>query len=69
MMLINQGYLDFFEQLQQNNSRKWFGENRKWYELAVRKPFKNLIDELLLEIKKLDSFFHALGFFSKGGIL
>jgi uncharacterized protein (TIGR02453 family) len=53
-MYFNQGYVDFFQQLHQNNSKRWFGENRKWYELAVREPFKELIDDLLPEIKKLD---------------
>ncbi|MCK5206444.1 MAG: DUF2461 family protein, partial [Cyclobacteriaceae bacterium] len=46
-MHFNQGYIDFFRQLNANNSRQWFNENRKWYELAVREPFKDLIDELL----------------------
>jgi len=53
-MYFNQGYIDFFQQLNNNNSKKWFAENRKWYELAVREPFKDFIDELLPEIKKLD---------------
>jgi uncharacterized protein (TIGR02453 family) len=53
-MYFNQGYIDFFQQLEKNNSKRWFSENRKWYELAVREPFKNLIDDLLPEIKKLD---------------
>lgn len=53
-MYFNHGYIDFFQQLHQNNNKKWFDENRKWYELAVREPFKELIDELLPEIKKLD---------------
>ena len=54
MMHFNRGYIDFFQQLNNNNSKKWFAENRKWYELVVREPFKDLIDELLPEIKKLD---------------
>lgn len=53
-MYFNHGYIDFFQQLHQNNNKKWFDENRKWYELAVREPFKELIDDLLPEIKKLD---------------
>ena len=53
-MHFNQGYIDFFNQLKNNNSKSWFNENRKWYELIVREPFKDLIDELLPEIKKLD---------------
>jgi uncharacterized protein (TIGR02453 family) len=57
-MYFNQGYIDFFEQLHKNNSRQWFKENRKWYELTVREPFKELLDNLLPEIKKLDEGIH-----------
>ena len=57
-MYFNQGYIDFFQQLNENNNRKWFDENRKWYELAVREPFKELLDDLLPEIKKLDEGIH-----------
>ena len=53
-MYFNQGDIDFFQQLEKNNSKRWFDENRKWFELAVREPFRDLIDELLPEIKKLD---------------
>jgi len=57
-MHFNQGFIDFFTQLEKNNNKRWFTENRKWYELIVREPFKNLIDELLPEVKKLDSDIH-----------
>jgi len=57
-MYFSQGYIDFFTQLNKNNSKNWFKENRKWYELAVREPFKVLIDDLLPEIKKLDEGIH-----------
>ncbi|MCG8305819.1 MAG: DUF2461 domain-containing protein [Cytophagales bacterium] len=53
-MHFNKAFIDFFHQLDENNNRDWFNENRKWYELAVREPFKALIDELLPEIHKLD---------------
>lgn len=53
-MSFNHGFIDFFNQLNKNNNRNWFKENRKWYELAVREPFKDLIDELIPEVEKLD---------------
>ena len=53
-MHFSKAYIDFFEQLKKNNSKDWFNENRKWYELAVREPFKGLIEELLPEIHLLD---------------
>lgn len=57
-MHFNQGYIDFFAQLENNNNKRWFSENKKWYDLAVREPFKDLIDELLPEVKKLDEAIH-----------
>jgi uncharacterized protein (TIGR02453 family) len=53
-MYFNQGYIDFLKQLEINNNQEWFKENKKWYELAVREPFKNLIDVLIPEVEKLD---------------
>lgn len=53
-MHFSQSYIDFFNQLEKNNNREWFYENKKWYELAVREPFKVLIDELLPGIMQLD---------------
>ena len=53
-MYFNKAYIDFFDQLSKNNSKDWFNENKKWYELAVREPFKELIEELLPEVQKID---------------
>ena len=53
-MNFNRGYIDFFNQLSHNNNKDWFRENKKWYELVVRGPFKDLIDKLLPEVKKID---------------
>ena len=58
MAYFNRGYTDFFQQLSKNNSKRWFAENRKWYELAVREPFKDFLDELLPNIKELDEGIH-----------
>ena len=54
MTHFSSGYIEFFSQLKENNNKEWFDENRKWYELIVREPFKALIDELLPTIKQLD---------------
>lgn len=54
-MHFNKAYIDYFDQLSKNNSKEWFNENKKWYELAVREPFKALIEELLAKIQAIDS--------------
>lgn len=58
---FNQGYIDFFRQLHKNNTKEWFQKNKKWYELSVREPFKNLIEDLLVEVKGLDSHIYMEG--------
>jgi uncharacterized protein (TIGR02453 family) len=46
MKYLNEDFLNFFKALESNNSKEWFDENRKHYEKAVKKPFKNLALEL-----------------------
>ena len=54
MIYFNHGYIEFLEQLNLHNNRDWFRKNKKWYELAVREPFKELVADLLPEIQKID---------------
>jgi uncharacterized protein (TIGR02453 family) len=54
MTYFNKGYIDFLEELHKHNRKSWFRENNKWYNLAVKEPFKNLLDDILPEITKID---------------
>lgn len=45
--------LKFLSQLAKNNDKSWFDENRKLYEEA-RKEYMELIDEVILQLKKSD---------------
>lgn len=47
-------YINFFNNLEKNNSKIWFDENRKLYEESVKKPFNSFISELILEILQFD---------------
>ena len=40
MAYFTKTYTDFFEELEKNNSKEWFDENRKTYEKEIRDPFK-----------------------------
>ena len=51
---FNRGYIDFLSGLDENNTKQWFKANKKWYELAVREPFKNFLEQLRPGILKLD---------------
>ena len=53
MAYLDQDYLNFFSELEKNNSKDWFDENRKRYETSVKKPFKNLALELCNALQPL----------------
>ena len=53
MSHLSQDYLDFFSELEKNNSKEWFDENRKRYENSVKKPFKSLVLELCKALQPL----------------
>ena len=46
-------FLDFFKELAANNHKIWFDENRKTYELYVKKPFSIFVQDFIFEIQKL----------------
>ncbi len=52
MSYINPGFLNFFKELSKNNSSAWFNENRKTYEKEVKKPFAELVEEMIRRIQK-----------------
>jgi uncharacterized protein (TIGR02453 family) len=58
MVYFNKGYINFLEQLNNHNNKDWFQDNKKWYELAVREPFKKLLEDLSVEIKTVDPEIH-----------
>lgn len=48
-------FLSFFEELKSHNSKEWFDENRSRYENDVKKPFDELIKDLLLKVGEVKS--------------
>lgn len=47
-------FLQFFEELAANNEKSWFDENRARYEKKVKKPFANLVEELIFRVGQFD---------------
>lgn len=47
-------FLDFFKELAANNHKIWFDENRKTYELYVKKPFSIFVQDFISEIQKFN---------------
>jgi uncharacterized protein (TIGR02453 family) len=52
MSHLNKSFIDFFKQLSANNTSAWFAENKKTYEAAVKEPFRKLVDDMIMRIRK-----------------
>jgi uncharacterized protein (TIGR02453 family) len=47
-------FVAFFKELEKNNHKEWFDENRKRYHKEVKEPFDQLIKDLLVEVAKVE---------------
>lgn len=47
MGYLSKDFISFFKELEQNNNKDWFDANRKRYESSVKKPFEQLVDEMI----------------------
>ncbi len=45
MAMFTADFIDFFKELSPNNNKKWFDQNRKRYEVPVKTPFHNFVEE------------------------
>ena len=54
MKYFTQAYIDFFSELENNNQKAWFDENRKRYEKHVKEPFKAFINELIIKVQEFE---------------
>jgi uncharacterized protein (TIGR02453 family) len=54
MAYFSKDFIKFFQELEKNNHKEWFDENRKRYEKEIKNPFKAFIGDLILEIQKFD---------------
>jgi len=55
MKYFTQKFIDFFSELEKNNNKDWFDVNRKIYESEVKKPFNELVTNLILAISQFDN--------------
>jgi len=46
MVHFDKDYASFFRELEKNNSKEWFDQNRKRYEKNIKIPFKNFMTTL-----------------------
>lgn len=54
MSYFKQDFLSFFSELELNNNREWFLDNKKSYEESVKKPFEYLVQDMIYRIHEDD---------------
>jgi len=54
MKYFSQEFIRFFHELERNNSKDWFDNNRKTYETQVKEPFSRFVSELIIAISQFD---------------
>ena len=47
MIYFSKDFISFFSELEKNNNREWFHENKKRYETSVKEPFENFVGGLI----------------------
>ncbi|MEN0047665.1 MAG: DUF2461 domain-containing protein [Bacteroidota bacterium] len=52
--MITTTYIQFFKELEQNNTKEWFHKHKKRYENEVKQPFLDLLTSILPAIKMLE---------------
>ena len=55
MAYFTKDFTKFLKDLEKNNNREWFNENKKRYEESVKEPFYNFIDEMIMRINAIDN--------------
>ena len=58
MKFFSKDYIQFFKELEKNNNKEWFDENRKRYEQEVKKPFQNFVGHLIDKASHVDPEIH-----------
>lgn len=54
MNYFTDAYVQFFTDLEKNNHKEWFQANKKVYENEVKKPFQQLVADLIVELQNID---------------
>lgn len=54
MAWFEKEFIAFFKELEMNNHREWFHENKKRYEQFVKEPFHDFVAEMISRIQKVD---------------
>ncbi|TWT72504.1 DUF2461 domain-containing protein [Crateriforma conspicua] len=66
---IGEELFRFLEELQQNNDRDWFAENKSRYESEVRQPALELIQQLAVPLRRTAPFLQAIAKKTGGSLM
>jgi uncharacterized protein (DUF2461 family) len=55
MKYFDEEFITFFSELEKNNNKEWFHDNKKNYENYVKKPMLAFVTDVVEELQKLDS--------------
>lgn len=55
MKYFDEKFITFFSELEKNNNKEWFHDNKKNYENYVKKPMLAFVTDVVEELQKLDS--------------
>jgi len=54
MQYFTQDFLQFFKELEKNNNRDWFNENKKTFKELVEKPWVNFVAAVIDQVSAID---------------
>ncbi len=54
MQYFTKEFLQFFKELEQNNNRDWFNENKKTFKELVEKPWVNFVEAVIDQVSAID---------------
>ena len=52
MKYFTDDFIHFFQELENNNNKEWFHDNKKRYEASVKKPFESFVSALIEAVSK-----------------
>lgn len=55
MQYFDKDFILFFSELEENNNKEWFQDNKKRYETHVKKPMLKFLTDVVAELRKYDS--------------
>jgi uncharacterized protein (TIGR02453 family) len=61
MTYFNKNFIEFFKELELNNSTEWFHANKKRYEADVKNPFLQFIELMIKRVQKYESDINITG--------